>query len=879
MATTADLLARCALLGRLDRELLAEAAGASEAEVAELLAGGALEPLPGAPGVFQLGGDLLAAARARLRERPLADEQGLHERAFRLLLRRIATAGAAGWADDDEGQCFYHLGRLFVYLYLRLEWQQIAGHTAAAHTIVPRQARHRQRLAVYDAFVAIRTGDYERGQALLDELGQMPDLEDEVRLDRLLALGQMRRNLTHYDQALATYAQLGELARELGQPVYDGVARFNQGSVYTELDMYDVALERVQESLAIFEKRHDRERLAYAHYSVGLNAMYLGRWQLAQEHYGEAIRLFELLHMDATLATSYWSRGYLLLLLGDEGASERAYLRAIELTASAERGELIVGMDARLQLGFLYSTQGRHDEALAACERAEAHARLLRHDHRSSQIFFLRGRALEALGRSDEALAAYRRAADDIEALRSAHTSEDVKISLLGTTQQVFEAAVLLCMRLGRHAEAFEYVERARSRAFLDTLAERLPELYAALDRPVATLAEVQARLPEGALLLEYYTTGVMPRGEHIVNRLPKENARLREHLLLPAGTLVFAITRDGLLAMDAGLDPNPLRPQIGDANPSLRLLAGRICAQLYARLVAPAEGLVQASRLVYVAPHGPLHYVPFAALRPPDGGYLLEASGPALALVPSATVLVRSCLARPAAESGRSLALGYNDAQDAALQYAEHEALAAAAALGGEAWVGAAPKSARLAAAGPDLRRLHIAGHAVYDPREPLSSAITLGAGDTLSARDIMDRLKLRAELVTVSACTSGLSHVVPGDELLGLQRAFLYAGAATVVGTLWEAYDMVALLVMDRFYEEVRAGLPVAAALGAAQLAVRAMTGRDLAAVLARWRSGAGERPALESLPVVPPELYDTPLYADPHYWAPFIVIGRGE
>ena len=142
------------------------------------------------------------------------------------------------------------------------------------------------------------------------------------------------------------------------------------------------------------------------------------------------------------------------------------------------------------------------------------------------------------------------------------------------------------------------------------------------------------------------------------------------------------------------------------------------------------------------------------------------------------------------------------------------------------------------------------------------------------------MRELVLDADLVTLSACMSGLSQVMSGDELFGLQRAFLYAGAPAVVCTLWEAADFVALLVMDRFYTALHGGSPPATALRDAQVALRGMTGRDLLAALDRWRA---EDPAfvaaLGDLPEVPPDALDAAIYADPFYWAPFMLIGKPD
>jgi len=477
---------------------------------------------------------------------------------------------------------------------------------------------------------------------------------------------------------------------------------------------------------------------------------------------------------------------------------------------------------------------------------------------------------------------------------------------------------VLLCLDLGRLAEAFHYVERARSRAFLDTLVKKSPELYHALDHSVVTLADVQAGLPAGALLLEYFTTGVLPIGEHLLNSIPASNARLRQHLTLPPQIVLFAITHDHFAIHRLKLNPNHLRPPEGDRYPGRHLLHGRLPQNLYDQLVAPAADLLAGRELLYLIPHGPLHYVPFTALRSADGEYLLRADGPALAHAPSATILLRNCLGRPLARGSAVLALGFNDPQgDQPLRYAEAEAQHVARILGGAAWVGMEPKSERLIAAGRDIRWLHIAGHARFDPHDPLGSALSLGPGDALSARAIIRDLDLSADLVTLSSCTSGVSHVVPGDELLGLQRALLYAGAPAVVCTRWEARDLVALLVMDHFYTALQQGRPPGSALRDAQVAVRELTGQELTALLERWNaqqhdlvlaldapaaalhavraiaaelanldlsairdSWRGEAPDLAAAldqPAAVPRTLESQPFADPLFWAPFMLVGR--
>jgi CHAT domain-containing protein len=145
------------------------------------------------------------------------------------------------------------------------------------------------------------------------------------------------------------------------------------------------------------------------------------------------------------------------------------------------------------------------------------------------------------------------------------------------------------------------------------------------------------------------------------------------------------------------------------------------------------------------------------------------------------------------------------------------------------------------------------------------------------LSARMIMRDLNLRAELISLSTCMSGQSHVVPGDELLGLLRAWLYAGASTVVCTLWEASDIIARLVMERFYDALQRGTAPGIALRNALVAVREITGRELAETFAHWAREDETHTLEDALPAIPLEDYDTYPYASPVFWASFILVGR--
>jgi CHAT domain-containing protein len=263
------------------------------------------------------------------------------------------------------------------------------------------------------------------------------------------------------------------------------------------------------------------------------------------------------------------------------------------------------------------------------------------------------------------------------------------------------------------------------------------------------------------------------------------------------------------------------------------------------------------------VVPHGPLHQLSFAALPDADERPLLVRT-PALCYAPSATVLLRPRATPTPAALRPCLALGYDGAQGYELRHTEAEAAAIAALCGGDAWHGAPGARARLERVAGDYRWLHLACHGEFDLAEPLRSALEVGPGERLSAAEVIAGWSLRADLVVLSACRSGVSHIVRGDEPMGLVRAFLKAGAAMVLVTLWPVEDTSARLFMECFYGALVAqgrDCDPAVALRHAQQTLRTATSAELQASRRAWSTpGAGELDIS---------------YADPLYWAGYVLV----
>jgi len=285
---------------------------------------------------------------------------------------------------------------------------------------------------------------------------------------------------------------------------------------------------------------------------------------------------------------------------------------------------------------------------------------------------------------------------------------------------------------------------------------------------------------------------------------------------------------------------------EMAEVEPGLVTQARR----LFDDLLAPAQPALAGARRLLVVPDGPLHALPFAALAVADGPRYLADEWP-LHVAASATAYAElKKRAAPAdrpgglallafgdprydAEPARASAGGWMVARAGRLvplpaARAEIESIAALYPGASRTYLGEAATEARAKTEMPQARLLHFACHGLLDARFPLDSALALspgGGGDNglLQAWEVIERVRLDADLVTLSACETGLGREMAGEGLVGLVRAFQYAGARTVLASLWEVSDRSTARLMERFYAGLRSGLTKDEALRAAQAELR--------------------------------------------------------
>ena len=229
---------------------------------------------------------------------------------------------------------------------------------------------------------------------------------------------------------------------------------------------------------------------------------------------------------------------------------------------------------------------------------------------------------------------------------------------------------------------------------------------------------------------------------------------------------------------------------------------------------IAPLESHLDCTHLI-LAPQGPLHYLPLHAMH--DGKrYLIDRF--TVSYVPSASIY-SLCHRMPEPPSSGSLVLGIEDLQAPWILQEVREV--ASVLPESRLCVGPDARLSALQKWGHDCRLIHIATHGTFRSDNPLFSSVQL-ADSSLTVYELYN-LRLRAELLTLSGCATGLNVVAAGDELLGLTRGLLYAGAQSLLLTLWDVNDRSTAEFMRLFYTRFQNGADKATALRDAILNLR--------------------------------------------------------
>ncbi len=593
-----------------------------------------------------------------------------------------------------------------------------------------------------------------------------------------------------------------------------------------------------------------------------------------------------------------------LVALGEAleaAADSRAPAILEEATALAERAapDSVVAAAALRALGSSLSARGELAAAEEALGRAAAiYGRLTPGTAYEAQALFDLGRVRRRAGRGAEALAPLTAAVEALDRQLSTFGSTDeVRARFRESWRHLFDELADLLRELGRPEEAFEVLERARSRAFLALLRARRIDLTAGLPADLAaeraaileSHEEIERRLatpesvrdPASARELRARRRELQQRRDRLAERVGRWSPRLaglesvlgveaaRAALGDATTAISYSVDEQRTLAwivgpagqfeiIDLGVGEDELRDLVDRYRSLLESRSSAadpepLGSRLYQLLVEPIAGLVRTPALVLV-PDGPLHHLPFAALVVPALG---GESGPGgrprflaewkpLQIAGSLTAWAE--LRRRSAASGGTLAAFADPSPFPAaragvaesarwrrLPHGRREAERVTELFGRDArsYLGVAATEREVKRIASGVRYLHFATHAFVDPLSPLDSALVLAPGvddrgrredGLLQGWEVLQELELDGGLVVLSGCDTGGGALVADEGILGLTRAFHFAGARAVVASLWPVGDRETGELMEQVYRELAAGRSADEALRAAQLALLA-------------------------------------------------------
>jgi CHAT domain-containing protein len=588
---------------------------------------------------------------------------------------------------------------------------------------------------------------------------------------------------------------------------------------------------------------------------------------------------------------------YQAILLVDEGRlfeARRLGLAALEqFDASGLSGKAALSLLLLARIGL------RLDDAAEAQRRCDAAIEKLSSVESPILVYhahLLLGHALTRTGDSAGAFAAYQIARDALETLRSRLNGEELKIAFVKNKGEVYERLVQLCLDgengTGGFEEAFTLVEQAKSRTLFDLmfqpvhalareegsesqLAHAIRELREELNwyyhlveleqlRPgdnsdeklLAFQREIGSREKEMARTVRELTLTGAPQSD-----LLAPSVYSLEHIraVLPADTTLveFFTVEDRIILCLVDRDRVEMAPisLMSRVASQIRMLQFQFSKfrlgadylktferalltttqahlhEIFNELLAPVWPQLRGRRLVII-PHGALHYVPFHALF--DGEqYVTDMC--AVSYAPSASIYAR-CQQQASGHGTGALVFGVAD-DSAPLIDAEAKAVAAVL-PDAQLCIGRDATEQVLRTSGRNSRIVHIASHGYFRPENPMFSGIRLG--DTyLNVYDLY-RLRLRADLVTLSGCATGANVAAAGDELLGITRGLFCAGAHTLLLSLWNVHDESTAALMTRLYRRVAQGRAPVDALRDTMRDVRSQ-------------------------------------HPHPYYWAPFVLTGK--
>jgi len=681
-------------------------------------------------------------------------------------------------------------------------------------------------------------------------------------------IGQIYKNMGQYSESIDYFEKALRIHKAHLNMKGTADCFVGLGETFIKLGDYEKAVDQFNKAMKIVSKDVHPDVLVEVYNGMGIARSYLDQDELALINLNNAYDLAKALKNMGRVSKIGLT---LAIVRKQSGNYEDALNIALESYEIAKKMGSMDIVNNMLILADIHTARNNVVEAQKYLKLAESILKDLNKPELKWYYHKIMGDAASQEGKSDVAISEYKKSIDTIEDIRSSLKIDSFKSGFVGNKIEIYEDIVGLFIKTGSIRQGLEYVERAKARAFVDLMGQakllsnkkidsdkllekerELRSQIAALQKGTDQVAQLKNNQGNRNQIIAYDTQikQLMRDHQDVSIELERKNPKLAsivtintasvqeiqsllgrnqtmvEYFVAKEKTFIFTVTKDRINVAEISISRKSLFSQVNQLRLSITNNDNEnsqiIAEKLYEELIAPVYKYLKSSELI-VVPHSVLHYLPYSALVH-KGKYLIE--NYTLTYLPSATVMKYISLGTENSQKS-ILAVGnpYLGKPELDLPAAEYEVKQIKEIYPStQIFLKKDANRTNISSGINDKRIIHFASHGEYNELFPLQSALRLspvGADDgRLTTTDILS-FNLSAEMVVMSACQTGLGKLTMGDEVIGLNRAFLFAGASSVVSSLWNVNDEITALLMSHFYRNIQT-MSKSEALQKAQLAI---------------------------------------------------------
>ena len=716
--------------------------------------------------------------------------------------------------------------------------------------------------------------------------------------------------IDNYPKALVYCEKALEIAQNIKNIQSENECLNNVGLIYKDIGNYDKALTYLNKALLI-----DNPSFGNNYISIDLNnigIIYRQKGLLnnnkedflkALEYFSKCLEITKKIDNKKTAIHIYNNLGTVYSDLENYSDALRYYQQGLKIAENIMNKE---GMSLILNnIGIVYYNLGDYEESTKYCQNAIDLASQIKAGPVLWEAFLYVANSYKKQAKFDDALKNYEYSIAAIESVRSTLELEELKASYLGTDKRIeaYHNLIDLLTRLHQsepkkayEAKAFNYLEKAKARAFLDSLEVAQVSISQGIDTKLSAQEKLlnnditslykKLLVPDLTAEQKNDINEKLKKFEDDYERLKREiratspayaNLRYPEIITLNEAQeklvdnqttyISYSIGKDnsfGFAISKNGLKIFPISPRKqlqAKVSSHIKVITDKENAdfhlgqELYAELVRPGLDR-QTKRLVFV-PDDILYFLPFETLLQSgnQGRWLIQDY--AIAYAPSLSSLweiIKRGQRDGTKQKKDILAFGdpvYGPAEDQDNSQNSSDIFQ-------HFYSSSAFKFFRLKYSGVEVQRIaalfdksrveifqrenaseqelkkldldsfkiiHFAAHGLIDDQKPARSSIVLSLDSKsqedgfVQMREIYN-LRMGADLVSLSACQTGLGQFIRGEGIEGLNRAFFYAGASSVLMSLWSINDQASSQLMERFYFHLLSSNSIMDALQKAKL-----------------------------------------------------------